>query len=78
MLLKNLADIRKVQKNDNDVIGSIYRDLHKKKQKVIDDLLFKLKLPNTAEKENISSNDLNLLRDLSKLNIKELKKNRTK
>ena len=74
LLLKNLADIRKVQKNDNDVIGSIYRDLHKKKQKVIHDLLFKLKLPNIAEKENISSNDLNLLRDLNKLNIKELKK----
>ena len=74
LLLKSLADIRKVQRNDNDVIGSIYRDLHKKKQKVIYLLLFKFKLPNIAEKENISSNDLNLLRDLNKLNIKELKK----
>ena len=72
-LLKNLADIRKI-KVDDDIIGSIYRDLHKKKQKVIHDLLLKLKLLNIAEKENISSKDLNLLRDLNKLNIKDLKK----
>ena len=72
-LLKNLADIRKINVND-DIIGSIYRDIHKKKQKVIHDLLLKLKLPNIAEKENISSKDLNLLRELNKLNVKDLRK----
>ena len=73
-LLKNLAGIRKIKVNDDDIIGSIYSDLHKKKQKVIHDLLLKLKLPSIAEKENILSKDLNLLRDLNKLNVKDLKK----
>ena len=77
LLLKNLADIRKINNNnlsEKDIINSIYRDHQKKKQQIIHDVLVDLKLPNIALKQNISSKDLNKVRKLSKMKINDLKK----
>ena len=77
-LLKNLANNRKIKINNNspdiDIINTIYRDIHKKKQKIIQVILIDLKLPNITLKQNIANNDLNMLRKLSKMKINDLRK----
>ena len=77
-LLKSLANKRKIKINNNssdiDIINTIYRDIHKKKQKIIQVILIDLKLPNIALKQNTANNDLNMLRKLSKMKINDLRK----
>ena len=77
-LLKNLANNRKIKINNNspdiDIINTIYRDIHKKKQKIIQVILIDLKLPNITLKQNIANNDLNMLKKLSKMKINDLRK----
>ena len=77
LLLKNLANIIKIQINNNSSenhkINLIYKDQQKQKQQIIH-VLMDLKLTNIALKQNISSKDLNTFRKLNKLKVNDLRK----
>ena len=75
--LNNLAKVRNgntYNKSNADALGKIYRDLIKKRQDKIKNALLQLKLPNIAEKGNISIKEGNKIVDLNKLRINDLKK----
>ena len=75
--VNNLAKLRNVNicnMSNADALDKIYRDLIKKRQDKIKNALLQLKLPNIAEKENISINEGNKIVDLNKLRINDLRK----
>ena len=75
--VNNLAKLRNVNiynMSNADALDKIYRDLIKKRQDNIKNALLQLKLPNIAEKENISINEGNKIVDLNKLRINDLRK----
>ena len=75
--LNNLAKLRNVNiynMSNADALDKIYRDLIKKRQDKIKNALLQLKLPNIAEKENISIKEGNKIVDLNKLRINDLRR----
>ena len=58
----------------DDLIKAIYLHLHKKKQDKITEILKGLKLTHLAERQNISTRDLDEIRRLKNMSHNDLKK----
>ena len=73
-----IADTRGANKTDDmstdDLIKAIYTHLHKKKQDTITEILKELELTNLAERQNISTHDVDEIRRLNNMSHNDLKK----
>ena len=58
----------------DDLIKAIYAHLHKKKQDIITEILKGLELNNLAERQNISTRDVDEIRRLNNMSHNDLKK----
>ena len=73
-----IADTRGANKTDDmstdDLIKAIYTHLHKKKQDTITEILKELELTHLAERQNISTHDVDEIRRLNNMSHNDLKK----
>ena len=58
----------------DDLIKAIYTHLHKKKQDTITEILKGLELTHLAERQNISTHDVDEIRRLNNMSLNDLKK----
>ena len=73
-----IADTRGANTTDDmstdDLIKAIYTHLHKKKQDIITEILKGLELTHLAERQNISTRDVDGIRRLNNMSLNDLKK----
>lgn len=76
--LKHLASIRNVSISDDmsteEIVNTIYRHHHGKKQRIIKEILTSLGLTQTAERQNISTSDGNKIARLNDISHNTLKR----